>query len=202
MTAANPRSRASAARSIGKAAPASAAAPSGSTSAARGRVGEPLAVALQHEDVGQKVVGQHDGLRPLEVGVARHRRVDRLGRARQQRLPARRRNARRCAPPPRGDRAARRARSGRCASVRCAACRRPRPPALCRRRSTFMWMSSSSGRKAKVPPASSARTVSRPATIRSRSASVSRPARASARPTPCCPRCRGARAVDRTPASR
>jgi len=50
----------------------------------RGPGGEPLAVALQHEDVGEQMVGQHDGLRALHVGVAGHRRVHRLGGARHQ----------------------------------------------------------------------------------------------------------------------
>jgi hypothetical protein len=46
--------------------------------------GKPLAVALQHEDVGQQMVGQHDGLRALHVSVAGHRRVHRLGGTRHQ----------------------------------------------------------------------------------------------------------------------
>ena len=52
---------------------------------AGGAGGEPLAVALQHEDVGQQMVGQHDGLRALHVGVAGHGRVHGLGGARHQR---------------------------------------------------------------------------------------------------------------------
>ena len=48
--------------------------------------GEALAVALEHENVGQQVMGEDDRLRALQVRVARHRRVHRLRRSRQQRL--------------------------------------------------------------------------------------------------------------------
>ena len=66
--------------------PASAAAPSGSVSARARAVAEPLAVALQHEDVREEVVAEDDGLGALQMRVARQRRVDRLGGARDERL--------------------------------------------------------------------------------------------------------------------
>ena len=47
--------------------------------------GEPLAVALEHEDVGEQVVREHDRLRALQVRVAGHRRRRRLARARDER---------------------------------------------------------------------------------------------------------------------
>ena len=96
-TAAKPRSFASASRSIGNAVPASAAAPRGIDGGPRAAVGEPVAIALHHEHVGQKVVAQHDRLRALQVRVARQRRFERLGGARDQRLlhaPQSRANAR------------------------------------------------------------------------------------------------------------
>ena len=53
---------------------------------ARAAVAEPLAVALQHEDVREEVVTEDDGLGALQMRVARQRRLDRLGGARDERL--------------------------------------------------------------------------------------------------------------------
>ena len=52
---------------------------------AGGAGGEPLAVALEHEHVGEQMVGEHDGLRALHVRVAGHRRVAMPLGARDQR---------------------------------------------------------------------------------------------------------------------
>jgi len=54
--------------------------PVGADGAAR----QPLAIALEHEDVGEQVVREQDRLGPLQVRIAGHRRVRRLARARDQ----------------------------------------------------------------------------------------------------------------------
>src|SRR6266403_531206 len=58
---AKPRSRASASRSMAKAAPAA--------------VGEALAIAVEHTDVGEEVMGEEHRLGALEVRVPGHRRL-------------------------------------------------------------------------------------------------------------------------------
>ena len=72
LGAVKPRSRASASRSIENAVPARAAAPSGITLTRARAVAEALAVAREHEHVGEQVVGEQHGLRPLQVRVAGH----------------------------------------------------------------------------------------------------------------------------------
>ena len=88
---------------------------------AAARVGQPLAVPGQHEHVRQEMVSEQHRLRPLEVGVARHRGgAMPLGLLDERRLHLAEgeRGSRRSRP---GARAACRARSGRFASGRCGA---------------------------------------------------------------------------------
>ena len=147
----------------------------------RARVAEALAVAQQHPGVGQQVVRQVDGLGALEVGVAGHRPVQvALGGAGQ-----RARQRPRSPPAP----AAAASRVNIATSVATwslrerAVCRRPPtgPASSVSRRSTAMWMSSSSSRNGKLPSASSRSTASRPASRASRSASPMMPRAASIR---------------------
>ena len=72
LGAVKPRSRASASRSIENAVPARAAAPERHHVDAGEAVAEPLAVAREHEHVGEQMVGEQDGLRALQVRVAGH----------------------------------------------------------------------------------------------------------------------------------
>src|SRR5262249_31735626 len=53
---------------------------------ARAAVAEPVAVALQHEDVREQMVAEDDGLGALQMRVAGQRRLDRFGGARHERL--------------------------------------------------------------------------------------------------------------------
>ena len=157
-------------RSVAKLTPASAPAPSGSSAQGRSRrQSAPRRGA--HPHVGEQVVSEVDGLRALKVRVARHRPVDVLLGAREQR--------------PRSAPRARRARWRRGAhphheiarhlvvarACRCAACRRPRPsssvtdarsPCECPRRR----------RGSEFPLASSRSTMSSPRSSSSRSASL------------------------------
>ena len=109
-----------------------------------------------------------DGLRALQVGVARHRPVEvALGQ-----VGERAHQVVRAAPGARGVARARtapcRSRPGRCASARCGACRRPGPTISVRRRSIAMWTSSSSGRTSKRSLLDLGATSSKPALERRR----------------------------------
>ena len=81
----------------------------------------------------------------------------------------------------RGRTARRRSRPGRCASGRCGASPPTGPAISVSRRSTAMWMSSSSSRNGNVPARSSPSTASSPASSASRSSSPMMPCAASMR---------------------
>ncbi len=144
-------------------------------------VGQPAAVALEHLDVRQQVMGEEDRLGRLDV---RHPRQDRvalpLREAHQRALHARgpRRRARRSSGAPR---AAGPWPPGRCESAPCGASRPParyarrvRPPGSCGR-------PRGPGPRPASPASTSIRSASSPATSAATSASSSRPARPSPR---------------------
>ena len=121
---------------------------------------QPLAVARQHPDVGEQVVGEVDGLGALEMGVARQRPVE-VGLGGGDRAPAS--APRRPRSPPAAASRVKSATSVATWSLRERAVWSlpPTGPATSvSRRSTAMWMSSSSSRNGKRPSASSAATAS------------------------------------------
>ena len=142
---------------------------------------QPRAVALEHPHVGEQVVAEVDRLGALQVRVARQRPVEvALGGVDERRHERRRRRRR---PPVRASRV-KSATSVATWSLReRAVCSRPPtgPASSVSRRSTAMWMSSSSGANGKRPSRSSASTASRPASSASRSSSDSTPCAASMR---------------------
>ena len=162
---------------MGNGQPASAPEPSGMTSTRFRRSGQPLRVPPPGPGVAQQPVAPADGLRGLHVGVAGHQHVDLGPRPGRQRRRSARRGPPRAEPPRTSATGAHRWRPGRCGCGRCAACRRPgrsSRSAGARRSCGCPRRCAGEGR----------RRVSRnlrpqsfkPATISSRSSSVSRPA--------------------------
>ena len=160
---AKPSSSATPSGSSGSDEPASAPAPERRHVEPVDRGQQPVDVAGQRPPVGQQVVGQQHRLGPLQVGVAREVGVAGLVGPGEQDLLEGDDLAR----PPRSARAWRTAggrwRPGRCGCGRCAAWRPTSPASSVTRRSTAVWMSSSSGAKTNVPAASSSSTRSRAA---------------------------------------
>ena len=130
----------------------------------------------ERPDVGEQVVGEQDGLRPLEVRVAGQVGVaDAIGARWSSVVWRARMSLGRAARPARGRRAAGRWRPGRCGCGRCGAWRPADPASSVTRRSTAVWMSSSLGSNSNVPPDSSASTVSSAARTRAASSAASMP---------------------------
>ena len=62
----------------GKAAPGEGAGAQGRDIGPAQRILDPAAVPMEHFDIGEQMVGEQDGLRPLRVRVARHHSVEML----------------------------------------------------------------------------------------------------------------------------
>ena len=136
-------------------------------------------VALEHPEVGEQVVAEVDGLRALEVRVAGHRASRRGASASSssRSISAAISSSARSA----------RSRTNSARSVATWSLRErpvwslpPTGPTISvSRRSTAMWMSSSSSRKSNSPASSSAATASRPRSSSASSSASSTPARSS-----------------------
>ena len=149
---AKPNSRATIGGRCGSVVPAKAPAPSGITSVRAARLLETLAIAAEHLDIGEQMMGERDRLRALQMRIAGHdvatwrRRADEhCAKPGDQRDHARRFR--------RADRGASPARPDRCASARYAACGRRSPIFAVSRRSTARWISSSARSNLKRPSA-------------------------------------------------